>query len=39
VRVLLADLESRMLVSQQRDLLDEVVQGAVVTIRADIAYV
>jgi hypothetical protein len=34
MRVLLADVESRVLVSQQGGLIDEVVQGAAVTIRA-----
>jgi hypothetical protein len=36
---LVADIERRMLVSQQGGLLEEVAQGVVVTIRADIAYV
>jgi hypothetical protein len=39
VGVLVADVERRVLVPQQRGLLEEVAQGAVVTIRADIAYV
>ena len=35
--MLFADIERRVLISHQRGLLDEVVQGAMVTIRA-VAY-
>jgi hypothetical protein len=37
--VLLADVERRVLVPQQRGLLEEVAQGVVVTLGADIAYI
>ena len=37
--VLLADVEGRVLVPHQRALLEEVAQGVVVTLGADIAYV
>ena len=39
VGVLVADIERRVLVSYQRAFLDQVFQGVVVTLGADIAYV